>query len=269
MDRKDYIILLQATRPTFLQDATDDEKAKVSAHYDYWKEKLDAGALILAGPFLDYPDGIIVFSASSIEEARELMQHDPAIAGGVFRGKVRPFRVSLHRSGAPSGAEPEAAESQHVDNPTDRLIRYEVHVAAPLEEVWKAWTTVEGVKRFFASDAKIEMKIGGAYEIYFGPEEKQGLRGSEGCEVLSFLPMEMLSFSWNAPPDYPEIRPWRTRVILNFRRLQDGRIRVNLAHYGFGEGEEWDAVWNYFNIAWSHVMDQFLRRFAGDGELPL
>ncbi|MBU1700760.1 MAG: SRPBCC domain-containing protein [Candidatus Eisenbacteria bacterium] len=253
METKEYVILLRATRPTFLKDASNDEKATVAEHYEYWKERFNSGILVLAGPYLDRPDGIIIFNAATPEDAAGILRQDPAILAGVFEGELHPFYTSLHQKDSPP---------QHVENPTDRLIRYEVHVQATLDEVWRAWTTVEGVKSFFAFDARIEMKIGGAYEIYFDSEERGGLRGSEGCQVLSFLPKEMLSFSWNAPPEYPEIRERRTRVILNFRQLQDGRIRVNLAHYGFDTGEKWDAVWNYFNIAWSHVMDQFLRRFA-------
>ncbi|HEV7920980.1 MAG TPA: SRPBCC domain-containing protein [Thermoanaerobaculia bacterium] len=52
-----------------------------------------------------------------------------------------------------------AADSAH-------RIEREVAVHASRAEVWKAWTTVEGA-RFFAPAADIELRPGGAYEIYF------------------------------------------------------------------------------------------------------
>ena len=57
--------------------------------------------------------------------------------------------------------------NRHLKNPYDKILRKEVVVPASLKEVWDAWTTTEGVKTFFSSEAKIELAIGGSYEIYF------------------------------------------------------------------------------------------------------
>jgi uncharacterized protein YndB with AHSA1/START domain len=87
-----------------------------------------------------------------------------------------------------------------------RVIRKEVKVNASVEKAWKAWTTSEGAATFFAPKARIELTLGGRYELYFDLEAPKGSQGGEGCRVLSFLPMEMLSFEWNAPPEFPEVR---------------------------------------------------------------
>ncbi|MBI3038065.1 SRPBCC domain-containing protein, partial [bacterium] len=50
---------------------------------------------------------------------------------------------------------------------TQKVLRKEVLVHASIEELWRLWTTVEGVKTFFAPDAAIELKAGGTYEMYF------------------------------------------------------------------------------------------------------
>jgi uncharacterized protein YndB with AHSA1/START domain len=85
------------------------------------------------------------------------------------------------------------------------VIRKEVTVNAPIEEVWNAWTSNDGATRFFAPKARIELAVGGSYELYFDLEAPKGSQGSEGCRVLSFLPLEILSFEWNAPPVFPEV----------------------------------------------------------------
>jgi len=89
---------------------------------------------------------------------------------------------------------------------SSRVVRKEVRVNASIEKVWKAWTTNEGATRFFAPKARIELTIGGRYELYFDLRAPKGSQGGEGCRVLSFLPMEMLSFEWNAPPEFPMVR---------------------------------------------------------------
>ncbi|MGB2980302.1 MAG: SRPBCC domain-containing protein, partial [Candidatus Zixiibacteriota bacterium] len=53
-----------------------------------------------------------------------------------------------------------------VKDQSDRILRKEIVVPATLEQVWNAWTTTGGVKTFFSSDAKVELAVGGPFEIY-------------------------------------------------------------------------------------------------------
>jgi uncharacterized protein YndB with AHSA1/START domain len=89
---------------------------------------------------------------------------------------------------------------------SDKQIKKTRAINEPVEKLWRRWTTHEGLKTFFGADNKIELMPGGAFEIYFLINNPVGLRGSEGCKVLSYLPYQMLSFSWNAPPQNKEIR---------------------------------------------------------------
>ena len=130
-------------------------------------------------------------------------------------------------------------------------------VAADINQVWQKWTTHEGLKTFFGVDNKIELRPGGPYEIYFLLENPPGTRGGEGNQVLSFLPREMLSFSWNAPPSIPEIRnhAHRTWVVVVFRELGPLKTEVTLKHVGWLDGEKWDETIAYFEKAWDIVLN--------------
>ena len=61
----------------------------------------------------------------------------------------------------------------------------EILVDAYKNDVWKAWTTEDGTKTFFAPDCKIDLRPGGAYEMYFNPDAPEGDRGGEGCRILA------------------------------------------------------------------------------------
>jgi uncharacterized protein YndB with AHSA1/START domain len=82
-----------------------------------------------------------------------------------------------------------------------------------------------------------------------------GLRGSVGCKVLSFLPKEMLSFTWNAPPQYKEIREseYHTWVVVNFKAISNNQTEVMLTHLGWQVDKNWDPVYDYFDKAWEVV----------------
>jgi uncharacterized protein YndB with AHSA1/START domain len=135
-------------------------------------------------------------------------------------------------------------------------------VAAPLEAVWKAWTTTEGVKTFFAPDARVEARPGGPFEIYFNPYAKPGLKGADDMVVLAVQDNRMLSFTWNSPPHLPEVRRQRTAVTLRFSALGENRTELRLTQTGWGDGGQWDQSFAYFDTAWERVLANLQKRFA-------
>ncbi|HXE74927.1 MAG TPA: SRPBCC domain-containing protein [Candidatus Xenobia bacterium] len=152
-----------------------------------------------------------------------------------------------------------------------RSLRKQVTVAAPLAEVWNAWTTTEGVTGFFAPAAKVEARIGGPYEIYFGLSQPEGQRGSEGCKVHSVVPMKLLAFEWNAPPSIPTIRDSgvHTLVVIELEEAGPKQTRVTMTHTGWGVGEDWDKTYAYFDRAWEAVLSNLQYRFeVGRVEWP-
>jgi uncharacterized protein len=80
-----------------MEDSTPEEDEVMGAHFQYLKRLLEEGKLILAGPSLDPPFGIIVFEAESEEEARRLIADDPSVAAGVQTPELHPYRASLLR----------------------------------------------------------------------------------------------------------------------------------------------------------------------------
>ena len=59
----------------------------------------------------------------------------------------------------------------------ERSIDKQIDVAASLDEVWGAWTTRDGIRSFFAPDANIDARVGGAFQIYMDPLAEPGLKG--------------------------------------------------------------------------------------------
>jgi hypothetical protein len=129
--------------------------------------------------------------------------------------------------------------------------------------MWKVWTTIEGVTSFFAPKAKIELNVGGAYEMFFEPEAPVGFKGTEGCKILELNPQLHFGFEFVAPPQFPNVRRRKTRVDLKFESVQKGAMnRVFLEHSGFLGGEEWDAAYAFFDWSWDLVLARFQHRFS-------
>ena len=95
----DWLCIIRPPRPTFMDDSTPEEDAVMRAHFAYLAGLLEEDRLILAGPSLDPPFGVIVFEAKSEDEARRLIAADPSVAAGLQTPELHPFRASLLRRG--------------------------------------------------------------------------------------------------------------------------------------------------------------------------
>lgn len=145
-----------------------------------------------------------------------------------------------------------------------KIVRKQAVIPATREQLWNDWTTEAGVTSFFARKAKIELTPGGAYECYFRTDAPPGLQGSEECKVITFWPMDYISFTWNAPPEFPEERREHTKVTVEFDRHDEQNYRVTLTHTGFGEGGKWDEVVSYFDEVWEYVLDNQRKKYLAN-----
>jgi uncharacterized protein YndB with AHSA1/START domain len=143
----------------------------------------------------------------------------------------------------------------------ERSIDKDIVVAASVDEVWSAWTTREGIVTFFAPDAVVDARVGGAFHIHINPLAPAGQKGADDMRFLAIQPKKMISFDWNAPPNLPEARAQRTFVIVRFAPVDSKTTRVTLHHTGWGDGGEWDKAFAYLDRAWSGVLGSLKKRF--------
>jgi len=93
-----FVYFVHPLRPTFINDATPEESALMSAHFEYLQELLASGNLILAGPMLvEGGFGITIFEADDEVQARQIADNDPAALAGLIHTELHPYRVSLLR----------------------------------------------------------------------------------------------------------------------------------------------------------------------------
>ena len=143
----------------------------------------------------------------------------------------------------------------------ERAITANINVKAGVADIYRAWTTADGVTTFFAPAALVEAKPDGLYEMHFNPYGAPGEKGGDGMRILALQENRMLSFTWNAPPSLPEARKQRTAVIVRFHAINEGETEVKLTHIGWGEGGEWDKTYKYFERSWPNVLGNLKKRF--------
>ena len=157
------------------------------------------------------------------------------------------------------------------------ILEKAVVIDASLDAVWRAWTTNEGLT-VVSEQSNVELRVGGPYELFLNqPPDERGRRGSEGSRVLTFIPRQMLAFSWTFPPDVASLRSTdeTTTVLVVMEEIGHDRVQVQLHQLGWQPGEDWRAGWTYFDAAWQYVLVTMKRKLEdaaaharSDGESP-
>ncbi len=94
-----YLYRIQPTRLEMLmQGPTPAEAEIISRHFAYLQQLTEQGVVVLAGRTLNTDErsfGIVIMRADSEEAARDVMEHDPAVAHQVMRAELYPYRIAL------------------------------------------------------------------------------------------------------------------------------------------------------------------------------
>jgi uncharacterized protein len=91
----EWLCIIRPPRATFIADMRDDERAVMAEHFAYLQGLLGEGKLLLAGPSLEPPFGIIVLVAESEQAAWDIVREDPSVESGLQTPELYPFRASL------------------------------------------------------------------------------------------------------------------------------------------------------------------------------
>ena len=82
---RSYVMVILKTGPANITDA-ERRKELFAGHFSNMGVLAEQGKLVLAGPFMDADDkrGLYIFNVATIEEAKEIVLTDPAVAAGIF-----------------------------------------------------------------------------------------------------------------------------------------------------------------------------------------
>jgi uncharacterized protein len=100
--KKQFIYMLKLVHELIDEkNWTSTEEGIVEEHFKRLQYLLSEGKLILAGKTLDMDEktfGIVILEVETEEEAKNLMDNDPAVKRGIMIAELSPFRTALIRS---------------------------------------------------------------------------------------------------------------------------------------------------------------------------
>jgi uncharacterized protein YndB with AHSA1/START domain len=147
----------------------------------------------------------------------------------------------------------------------DALV-HEGVVRAPVEEVWRLFTTGPGMESWMVGRADIDLRIGGLIRTRYAAD---GLLGDDKTivnRILSFEPERMLSIQVERPP--ADFR-WKRSIanmwtVIYFQALEGGRTNVRIVGMGFDDTEESREMRAFFGAGNAWTLEQLQKKFTPD-----
>jgi uncharacterized protein YndB with AHSA1/START domain len=138
----------------------------------------------------------------------------------------------------------------------------EVVVNAPVEAVWKAWTTKEGLEAWLVGKTEIDLKVGGVWLTNYSKDSNLKDDSTIHQEILAFDPGRMLAFrTVKTPANFPFPLITQTWTVLYFEPAGTGKTRVLARMNGYGEGEQFARMRTFFERGNKSEMDKLLEFF--------
>lgn len=128
-----------------------------------------------------------------------------------------------------------------------REVRIEKVLEAPRDAVFRAWTTPEGLRRWWGPGdyttplAEVDLRPGGTYHLVMEPPD--GAQLHVGGTYREVDPPRRLVYTWQWTSGVPD--PRESVVTVEFEDL-GSRTRVTLVHDGFDEAapvEPYESGW--------------------------
>ena len=154
------------------------------------------------------------------------------------------------QSAAPSKP---AVKVERVSSP-QKVLKFEVTVPAPIDDVWNAFTTSEGAKTWLWSDVRIDLRPGGDWLVLF-----PGSTG--GGTIVSYVPKRELVVRALAPDQFPTVRADRTNAVFSFEPVSSAATKVTLVQSGWKSGKEWDDAYEYLAGGNAQLLGALKQRF--------
>ncbi|UCG92090.1 MAG: SRPBCC domain-containing protein [candidate division WOR-3 bacterium] len=145
----------------------------------------------------------------------------------------------------------------------NKILYHTIQLHCATEHAFKMFTENEHVQKWLTEVADIEPKVGGKYELFWNPEDREN-DSTIGCTITAIEPNKFLAFEWKGPQHYKHFMNDAdplTHVVVFFISSRENKrsetaTEVHLIHSGWRSSPEWEEARLYFEKAWNDAFDR-------------
>ena len=138
----------------------------------------------------------------------------------------------------------------------------EATINAPIDEVWKIWTTKEGMESWMVTKTEIDLRVGGTWRTSYSKDSNLEDDTSIHHTILAYDPGRMFSFrTVKTPKNFPFASAIsKTWTVVYFEPL-GARTKVTIRMLGYSEDDESQRMRAFFEKGNKATLENLLKKF--------
>lgn len=154
----------------------------------------------------------------------------------------------------------------------DQPLVHTLIIDAPVKDVWKAFTTTEGIKSWMVAEGDVDLRLGG--KIRTGYQPGTDLSGPNAIEntIIAFDPEHMLTIrNTKAPENFPFKKAiGEVWTVVYFEAVSETKTRVTSRMLGYRMEDEFIKMRRFFLDGNRQTLEELQKHFAkGEGRKSL
>jgi uncharacterized protein YndB with AHSA1/START domain len=140
-------------------------------------------------------------------------------------------------------------------------------VDAPVDEIWKVFTTAEGYKILGVAQAEVDLRIGGTIRSRYSTTGPLGDDETIENLIMAYEPPSMIATRiQRTPKGFPFKEAWKNSwTVVTLAPVNGNRTRVRVASLGFGTDKESLAMKKFFEMGNQETIEGLQKYFAKAG----
>lgn len=175
------------------------------------------------------------------------------------------FAAALLAASSTYAADPIVIKDQSFkDVDGHRVLQIMTVVNAPLDDVWKAFTTDDGFKRWAVPVTHITLGNDGMMESSYELTSKIGDPDNIKNKIIAYLPEKLIVLQNSHVPKGGPFDPVliaSIRTIITFEPVDAAHTRVTEAQVGYGEGAGYDDMYKHFRDGNAYALHTLAQSF--------
>ena len=131
----------------------------------------------------------------------------------------------------------------------ERFLRFEIIVNTNVDETWKIIATEEGIKKWMAPVAALDLRTGGALKTNYNETSKIDDKGTITLGIINYLPYEIITYKITLNELFAEKcrkEDKNLQHIIQIKSLGQNKTKIISTMVGWGQGHEWDEAYSFF-----------------------
>jgi uncharacterized protein YndB with AHSA1/START domain len=136
-------------------------------------------------------------------------------------------------------------------------------IPAPIEEVWKVFSTGEGYKALGPALADIDLRVGGTIRSHYRADGVLGDAETIENVILAYEPPTMIALRiQKIPATFPFKQAWTRPWTVMTLTAVEGGTHLRVASLGYGTDDESVAMRRFFEAGNEQTIETLRRHFA-------